>query len=1002
MHGVTTFAPIYRLVVYAPRSSDPSEAIALQPVAGAPHTDYLKVTSGPAAAGPARITAAVLSHAGMTVFTAANCVDQNLANTGWGTDAAVAGATLQADLGAGVARAFTTCRIYVLTGTYAGIYDVEYSDNGAAWSKAVVGFKPTIGDSWHSIAWQDVGAHRYWRLLLTNTPGAGPELAELELWEADGPGDWKPYLAEAPPGRSGKIDRLNKKTDIGVRSFRVIDTALTPGQNATRWLTAAFGDLKGKLRVGNLRAAAWESTDGGLAFVPFWSGRVRQAQLIKPNLFDLRVREVADDMEALMGVGRPHLSVTQAGFQTLLPIGSSIAYGTGPAAIPAVKPMTGTMFGVLATVHGVVVLDVASVGRDDNLVTANLLEAVAQPSMPESDAGIQIPWPTFTGTGRVRLKRLDTNATGIFKVGSVGQSWNGNRTHNRCVSLWMAELPVGSVGYLPLPPNGTAVEVTVEAEHLATKETPILVDGLRWPQLWRLLLEGKFGYLWTPPETLPPGRVYGDARVPIRYNAAKFATLEADERFPVERWIIRKREPRGKFIERENMIHNLAYYRDASGVIQPVDCRLPSDVSSAPTITDADIVIPEDGSWPTWGYDRSKAVTRVDGAFYTDLQQTVADLNASSELYPRITGGGLQELRHPVMILDVGNSDIGDEPYALDATGFRSMPGEMFAEQIRVDYLALRLMDMAIDIARPNAAGEVTSVLPCRRGGTGDAQAGELRKVTVSTLVDPGTNKRGGTRLVQVLERTPRGAYIELTVVDLGLSTAGAGPTLGVPAQEAGNTTAGITVQVTLNGDAHPVEVHYAATLTSQGTAPLDGDKAWTSYSGGLVRANSTIAIRQLPAGKRIWVRGRAFPDARVDYKLPSAWVPANAPGRVDTAALAAPSAPTASLQTARSFRVSITPGAPDLPTEWLMATPTSDPRIVVARLVPGSTLYDFPGDTGLLLLPSTTYRVGVRHYGPYGAVSAEVTVDVSTTTVEPTFPPISIQPRIFFGKTSF
>ncbi len=69
-----------------------------------------------------------------------------------------------------------------------------------------------------------------------------------------------------------------------------------------------------------------------------------------------------------------------------------------------------------------------------------------------------------------------------------------------------AELPVNSVGYMALPPNGTNVEITVEAEHYATPQTPIVVDGLRWPQFWRLILEGKFGFLWTPPETLPRRR----------------------------------------------------------------------------------------------------------------------------------------------------------------------------------------------------------------------------------------------------------------------------------------------------------------------------------------------------------------------------------------------------------------------------------------------------------------------------------------------------------------
>jgi hypothetical protein len=146
-------------------------------------------------------------------------------------------------------------------------------------------------------------------------------------------------------------------------------------------------------------------------------------------------------------------------------------------------------------------------------------------------------------------------------------------------------------------------------------------------------------------------------------------------------------------------------------------------------------------------------------------------------------------------------------------------------------------------------------------------------------------------------------------------------------------------------------------------------------------------------------VQGRTLPDY-LDGFLPSPWANAASPGRVDTAALPAPSAPAASLQTARSFRVSWTNGGVDLLTELLIATPTTDPRVVVARVLPGSTLYDFPGDTGLVLAPSTTYRVGVRHVlvnrpGDESA-SAEVTVDPATTASEPTIQP-PIRPREYF-----
>lgn len=983
---MTSYAPVYRLVVYQARSTDPNEAIALTPVASAPHADSFKVTTGPAAAGPTKPTAAMLSHAGMTVFTAANCVDGNLTNTGWGTDSAVSGATLQVDLGAGVARKYQICRIYVLAGTYAGLYDVEYSDNGSSWTKAVTGFKPTVGDNWHSCTWQDAGAHRYWRALLTNTPGAGPEIAELELWEVDGPGDWKPYLKHPESGRRGKVDVRNKSSDTGVMTFELWDPELPGADPLARFLPAFLGDLKGQLRAGGLLARAFESLDGGGTWTPFWAGRVRTVRQVEPIRYALGVRELTDDLQARAWVGRPHGSITYAGVPTLLPVGAAtVPYGL----LPVVRPLTGKISSL-----NFVQLDAASVNRRDNLITENIWEATPPSGYTPTPEGLTGNPPDFFGTARVRLKRLDTQAVGYFRVAYPTERPDG-RGHVRAAGLLLQALDPAEVGFLALPPNNTQVEVWMDVDTMATKETPIVVGDVPLVTLLKHLLEGKFGFLWTPPETKPPGVNYGDPKLPMPYHAAKVAALEADTRLPLVRFVVTKREPRARMLQVLCRIGNLAYYFDGAGVFHPVDLRTPTDVSSVPTITDAEL---ESGAPKEWAYDRGQAITRVDAAHYTDQLGTVEDLNADGAAYPRMKGGMLTEVRHSVHILDLGSSDLGDAPFELDAIGFRSMVGEPLNGQARKDYYERRLIDLAVETARPFGVGAPTLPLSVKRGGAGDALPGEVRKISIRSVPDPATHKLGGTRLVRIVERQDHKAFIALVVMDLGLPTVAGVPTLGVPAQEGGNTAFGVSVSVTVNAAADPVEVHYAVTPTSEGSAPATGSALWTSIPQGLIRATGTVTFRAGTPAQRVWVRGRSFPDARVNYQLPSAWVAAASPGRVDLASLAAPTSPAGSLQTARSFRVTWTVGGNELPTEVLLATPTTDPRVVVARLPAGSALYDFPGDTGVLLQPSTTYRVGIRHSTGPEAVSAEVTVDVTTTAVEPTLPPISIQPRIF-GK---
>jgi hypothetical protein len=129
------------------------------------------------------VTAGMLSQSGLISFSAAQSVDNNTATQGWHTDTSVAGSWLQIDLGAANARRIRACRIFVST-AYGGLYDIEFSDNAIDWINAVIGFAPAVAGSWNNIEWTDVGSHRYWRLFLTNTPGSGGSVREVELYES--------------------------------------------------------------------------------------------------------------------------------------------------------------------------------------------------------------------------------------------------------------------------------------------------------------------------------------------------------------------------------------------------------------------------------------------------------------------------------------------------------------------------------------------------------------------------------------------------------------------------------------------------------------------------------------------------------------------------------------------------------------------------------------------------------------------------------------------------
>lgn len=186
------------------------------------------------------VTSGMLSQSGLIAFSAVQSVDGNTATQGWHTDTSVAGSWLQIDLGAANARRIRSCRLF-LSAPYSGVYDVEFSDNAVNWTNAVIGFTPTNAAAWNDVEWTDVGSHRYWRLFLTNTPGSGASLREVELYESPQI-DIATYgftLSEAP----GWLDLPPRQTPSAPIIGRPGAKELTVAQEGPRKLT-----LRGTVR----------------------------------------------------------------------------------------------------------------------------------------------------------------------------------------------------------------------------------------------------------------------------------------------------------------------------------------------------------------------------------------------------------------------------------------------------------------------------------------------------------------------------------------------------------------------------------------------------------------------------------------------------------------------------------------------------------------------------------------------------------------------------------
>ncbi len=113
-------------------------------------------------------------------------VDDNDTQYAWSTDYSSVDHELRIDFGALKEKEIIRVKIYASQAGYNGTYAIEYSDDGLSYTQVQapgpIFITPSVQD-WNEVSWaKDVtGKYQYWRLRLTNTPGHGPVLTELEM-----------------------------------------------------------------------------------------------------------------------------------------------------------------------------------------------------------------------------------------------------------------------------------------------------------------------------------------------------------------------------------------------------------------------------------------------------------------------------------------------------------------------------------------------------------------------------------------------------------------------------------------------------------------------------------------------------------------------------------------------------------------------------------------------------------------------------------------------------
>jgi len=127
-------------------------------------------------------TSSMISSFGITTIDPVKMTNGIVGDNGWHTDTSTPGAYIKVDLGANNEKDFRMARFY--RQSLGGIpnYTIQYSDDGSSWQNATQDFTPPDIVGWYQKEWEGVGSHRYWRLLLVNTPGSGPWYDELEFY----------------------------------------------------------------------------------------------------------------------------------------------------------------------------------------------------------------------------------------------------------------------------------------------------------------------------------------------------------------------------------------------------------------------------------------------------------------------------------------------------------------------------------------------------------------------------------------------------------------------------------------------------------------------------------------------------------------------------------------------------------------------------------------------------------------------------------------------------
>jgi len=372
-------------------------------------------------------------------------------------------------------------------------------------------------------------------------------------------------------------------------------------------------------------------------------------------------------------------------------------------------------------------------------------------------------------------------------------------------------------------------------------------------------------------------------------------------------------------------------------------------------------------------------VENIKGGRYALTKPTTENASLSGNLLQSLQGvvgyANLNEINdasYPILVVDCTSI----RAVNVDAATFSS---EGLIEGTNAASWAYKAANkVASNIFNRFKSGNPEVQIDCIRNNTTNAiDIGDFVLVNSDILPNQALHTRGGTRVFQVIDKNIDGLNVNFGLFDSGINATMNTPSFGAfVATNANAVSSSITTTQNAN-----VDLEYA--VVQQGASvPSSTSTSWLLYGAfNISSSTQPILLTQLPEGRTIYLRARAFVPDNSDLKLPSPYVYSSGS---TLNGIASPTNVVVSNITARSATINWTNTNDFYFPQILLASPAGVPDTTIIQLPASSSTYTL---SGLNENSSTSHTVGVRYIDSYGGfsrmASASFTASGSAVTLD-------------------